>query len=40
MGLTAKFVPVNDLLAFLVLEMEKASAGAGAFSISPLIVQD
>jgi hypothetical protein len=40
MGLTAKILPINDLLAWTVLEIEKASAGAGAFFISPLIVQD
>jgi hypothetical protein len=36
----AKFVPANDLLAVICLEMEKAPAVAGAFLISKLIVQD
>jgi hypothetical protein len=31
MGLTAKILPTNDLLAWTVLEAEKAPAGAGAF---------
>jgi hypothetical protein len=40
MGLTAKFLPANDLLAMIVLETKKAPAVAGAFLISSLIVQD
>jgi hypothetical protein len=40
MGLTAKFVPANDLLAVAVRGTKKAPAVAGAFSISNLIVQD
>jgi hypothetical protein len=40
MGLTAKLLPANDLLAVAMLEAEKAPAVAGAFLISSLIVQD
>jgi hypothetical protein len=41
MGLTAKFLPVNDLLVVVWFQgTEKAPAVAGAFLISSLIVQD